>query len=190
MDEMLILVDRNDTPLGFDTKARIHQSGALHRAFSIFIFDHQERLLLQRRALGKYHSAGLWSNSCCGHPRQGEELGAAVARRLREEMGFDCELCKVSALTYRAQLPNGLIEHEYDHIYVGMFEGEPVANPDEVADWRWSLCDEVLDLMEHRPHDFTVWFREIMGRATADGLLAQWRAWAGRGTRLGPILFT
>ncbi|WP_245637118.1 isopentenyl-diphosphate Delta-isomerase [Burkholderia singularis] len=184
MDEMLILVDRSDKPLGFDTKTRIHQIGALHRAFSIFIFDHQNRLLLQRRALRKYHSAGLWSNSCCGHPRHGEELEAAVSRRLREEMGVDCQMRKVTALTYRAELPNGLIEHEYDHIFAGTLDGEPVANPDEVADWEWVPVDQLLDRVERQPYDFTVWFREILGRARMEGL-AQWRVPAGTSVPVG-----
>ncbi|KWO47883.1 isopentenyl-diphosphate delta-isomerase [Burkholderia sp. MSMB1459WGS] len=183
MDETLILVDKNDTPLGFDTKTRIHQNGALHRAFSIFIFDRRDRLLLQRRALRKYHSAGLWSNSCCGHPRYGEELDAAVSRRLREEMGVDCRMNKVSSLTYRAELPGGLIEHEYDHVFAGTLEGEPTANPDEVADWQWIPIDQVVDLVEYRPHDFTVWFREILGRARTKGL-AQWRTISGSGPSL------
>ncbi|KVT12749.1 isopentenyl-diphosphate delta-isomerase [Burkholderia sp. MSMB1078WGS] len=183
MDETLILVDQNDTPLGFDTKTRIHQNGALHRAFSIFIFDHRDRLLLQRRALRKYHSAGLWSNSCCGHPRYGEELDAAVSRRLREEMGVACRMNKVSSLTYRAELPGGLIEHEYDHVFAGTLEGEPTANPDEVADWQWIPVDRVVDLVECRPHDFTVWFREILGRARTKGL-AQWRTMSGSGASL------
>ncbi|WP_321785352.1 isopentenyl-diphosphate Delta-isomerase [Burkholderia pyrrocinia] len=176
MEDMLILVDGNDAPVGTDTKTRVHQLGLLHRAFSIFIFDRDGRWLLQRRALGKYHSAGLWSNSCCGHPRHGETLDAAASRRLREEMGIACDLRRITALTYRAPMPNGLIEHEYDHVFVGSAEHEPAVNTDEVDDWQWMRGDQVLDLTAQRPHDFTVWFREILARVRLDGAMPHPRA--------------
>lgn len=170
MEETLILVDRNDNPVGFDTKTHVHQHGALHRAFSIFIFDRDGRWLLQRRALSKYHSAGLWSNSCCGHPRQGEALNDAASRRLREEMGMVCNLCEVAALIYRARVSNELIEHEYDHIYIGISEDTPTANAEEVADWRWMHCDRIVDLTKRCPQDFTVWFHEILVRVELGGI--------------------
>lgn len=173
---MLILVDENDMPVGSDTKTHVHQLGLLPRAFSIFIFDRDGRWLLQRRALGKYHSAGLWSNSCCGHPRHGETLEAAASRRLREEMGIACDLRRVTALTYRAPMPNGLIEHEYDHVFVGSSEDPPAVNADEVDDWQWMRGDRIPDLTTQRPHDFTVWFREILARVQFDGDMLRPRA--------------
>lgn len=176
-DEMLILVDGNDVPVGFDTKLDIHKRGALHRAFSVLIFDGRGRLMLQRRARRKYHSAGLWTNTCCGHPRPGEETGLAAKRRLREEMGFDCDLGKVAAFTYRALLPNGLVEHEYDHVYVGRFDGEPEPDPAEASEWRWLDTTALREAVAARPDDFTIWFREMLARAPHDGI-EHWRTLA------------
>lgn len=119
--EELVLVDEYDRATGTAEKMQVHRDGLLHRAFSIFIFDLKGRLLLQKRALGKYHSQGLWTNTCCGHPRPGEPTLAAARRRLLEEMGIDCPvLMEVEAFVYRTQVSNGLIENEYDHIYVGL----------------------------------------------------------------------
>lgn len=177
MEELLVLVDRNDVQIGFDTKMQVHRRGALHRAFSILVFDRHSRLLLQRRAQEKYHSAGLWSNSCCGHPRHGEDPDAAAHRRLQEEMGFDCGLREVSTLTYWATVSDELIEHEYDHIYVGVFEGEPQIDPREVLDWKWTEPQDVLAWMSERPGDFTVWFKAMLAQIEPAGL-AQWAALA------------
>lgn len=177
MGELLILVDRDDVQIGFDQKMPVHRRGALHRAFSILVFDAEARLLLQRRAQDKYHSAGLWSNSCCGHPRHGEETDAAAHRRLREEMGFDCDLREVSAFYYRAAVSDDLIEHEYDHLYVGAFVGEPRADPGEVSEWEWMDIGDVLAGMSKRPNDFTVWFRAILTQIEPGGL-ARWAALA------------
>lgn len=177
MEELLVLVDRNDVQIGFDTKMQVHRRGALHRAFSILVFDRHSRLLLQRRAQEKYHSAGLWSNSCCGHPRHGEDPDAAAHRRLQEEMGFDCGLREVSTLTYWARVSDQLIEHEYDHIYVGVFEGEPQIDPLEVLDWKWTETHDVLAWMSERPGDFTVWFKAMLAQIEPAGL-AQWAALA------------
>src|SRR2546423_9920022 len=123
--EQLILVDSSDREIGVGEKLETHREGRLHRAFSIFIFDGAGRLLLQKRAPTKYHSGGLWSNTACGHPRPGEETVAAAHRRLREEMGFDCELRAAFGFLYRAELRERLIEHEYDHVFVGEFRGAP-----------------------------------------------------------------
>jgi len=170
MDEMLILVDDNDICVGFDSKIQIHRRGVLHRAFSLFIFDQHGRFLLQKRAEKKYHSAGLWTNTCCGHPRQAEELACAAHRRLQEEMGFDCALNKVATLTYRAQLTNDLIEHEYDHIFIGLFHGSPVVDPAEVADWKWLTLSEITKLIKINPEKFSVWFIEIFNQTPHDEL--------------------
>jgi len=131
----------------------------LHRAFSIFDFDRDDRLLLQRRALGKYHSAGLWSNTCCSHPRPGEDPVVAAHRRLREEMGFDCALDSRFAFVYRADFDNGLIEHEYDHVLVGRFDGDPIPDDREVGAWKWETIDAIHQDVTRRPDAYTVWFK-------------------------------
>ncbi len=161
-EEMLILVDDCDYPVGFAAKLQVHQLGTLHRAFSIFVFDDGGRLLMQQRAWSKYHSGGLWSNTCCGHPRQGEDTAAAASRRLHEEMGFHCQLKWVSAFIYRAPLTNGLIEHEYDHIYVGTFADTPQPDESEVANWAWRTPEDVEQTLDAHPDDFTIWFRHIV----------------------------
>lgn len=168
MDEMLILVDADDNSIGSQTKTQIHQQGLLHRAFSIFIFDSQGRLLLQQRAFSKYHSAGLWTNSCCGHPRWGEATLAAAQRRLQEEMGFSSELQQVSSFTYHAAVPGDLIEHEFDHIFVGLFDGEPQGAPEEAHSWMWIDIQQLTDGITRNPEKFTVWFRTIMNNLDAN----------------------
>lgn len=182
MDEMLILVNANDELIGHGTKLHVHQKGMMHRAFSILVFDSGNRLLLQKRASRKYHSAGLWSNSCCGHPRQDEDTDAAAHRRLREEMGFDCGLHEVTSLVYRAAVSGDLIEHEYDHIYVGIFDGKPEANPEEVSDWQWLGLPQLRACVATRPGDFTVWFRVLLERGQQDGI-EQWCALAHTASR-------
>lgn len=167
MDEMLILVDAEDNSVGSQTKTLVHQQGLLHRAFSIFIFNSQGRLLLQQRAYGKYHSAGLWTNTCCGHPRWGEATQAAAQRRLQEEMGFCTELLQVSSFTYRAEVPGDLIEHEFDHIYVGLFDGEPQEDPEEAHSWLWVDIRQLAQEIKIDPGKFTVWFRTIMNNIDA-----------------------
>jgi isopentenyl-diphosphate delta-isomerase len=174
MEEVLILVDQHDHAVGIGEKLQVHRDGVLHRAFSIFVFDRHGRLLLQQRASDKYHSGGLWTNTCCGHPRHGESNDAAAHRRLREEMGFDCKLQKVAAITYRAQVSNDLIEHEYDHIYIGLFDGDPVPDPNEASNWAWVKTAALLKLIETQPHTFTVWFKKILDEADA-GCLDLWK---------------
>lgn len=162
MEELLILVDQHDQAIGTDYKSSVHRQGLLHRAFSIFVFDRRGRLMLQRRAQTKYHSAGLWTNTCCGHPRPGEATEDAATRRLEEEMGFTCPLHEVTALTYQAEVPGGLIEHEFDHIYIGGFDGEPLANPDEAAQWCWSETHALEQWLTAEPEVFTAWFKVIL----------------------------
>lgn len=179
MDEMLILVDAEDNSVGSQTKTLVHQQGLLHRAFSIFIFNSQGRLLLQQRAYGKYHSAGLWTNTCCGHPRWGEATQAAAQRRLQEEMGFCTEILQVSSFTYRAEVPGDLIEHEFDHIYVGLFNGEPQGHPAEANSWLWVDLQQLTDEMQRNPGEFTVWFRTIMENVDASEI-ARWAVLVAR----------
>jgi isopentenyl-diphosphate delta-isomerase len=157
--ERVILVDERDCELGVAEKMRAHAEGLLHRAFSVFVFDRAGRLLLQRRALSKYHSGGLWSNTCCGHPRPGETVAGAARRRLAEEMSFVCELRPGFEFLYRAELGNGLTEYEYDHVLVGSFDGEPRPDPSEVGDWRWVGLKALRDDLDARPESYSYWLR-------------------------------
>ena len=129
MEEQVILVDEHDREIGTDAKLSAHAAGKLHRAFSVFIFDTDGNMLLQRRAATKYHSGGLWSNTCCSHPRPGESVHEAAQRRLQEEMGLDCSLQLALSFTYRKELGNGLSEYEYNHVFLGQFNGTPAPNP-------------------------------------------------------------
>lgn len=159
MQEQLILVNERDEAVGVEEKLTAHLNGALHRAFSVFIFNSAGRLLLQKRASTKYHSKGLWSNTCCGHPRPGEPIEAAARRRLFEEMGFDCEVKKIFDFIYRASLEDGLSEHEYDHVLTGLFDGDPTPNGDEVDDWKWVDLTALRLDMRARPGEYTYWFK-------------------------------
>ena len=160
VEEEVVLVDENDREIGTAPKLRAHRDGALHRAFSVFLFNSRDEVLLQRRADDKYHSGGLWSNTCCSHPRPGEHTDAAAHRRLEEEMGLEVPLIPVFAFTYRSAFADGLWEHEYDHVYIGRTDAEPEPDPEEVAGWRWASVEEVASEMESDPDRFTVWFRE------------------------------
>jgi isopentenyl-diphosphate delta-isomerase len=164
MGEQVILVDEQDRELGACEKLQAHREAALHRAFSVFVFDAAGRLLLQRRARTKYHSGGLWSNTACGHPRPGETTLAAASRRLREEMGFDCELREAFDFLYRAELPGGLVEHEFDHVFVGRFDGEPAPDASEVEGWRRATLEELREDLRRRPGDYSFWLRVALDR--------------------------
>ncbi|MCF4998526.1 isopentenyl-diphosphate Delta-isomerase [Pseudomonas syringae] len=179
--EELILVDTQDESVGQAEKMDVHRQGLLHRAFSIFIFDRQGRLLLQQRALGKYHSQGLWTNTCCGHPRPGERTVEAAKRRLIEEMGLMCDLLEVHAFIYHEQVTNDLIEHEYDHVYVGQSAVDPQANPEEALDWKWVTLTELARDITDEPQAYTVWFRKILKEQGIDAV----RIWRDVLTGLG-----
>lgn len=160
-NETVVLVDEQDRALGSMEKLRAHEEGRLHRALSVFLFNDTDQMLLQRRALDKYHSGGLWTNTCCSHPRPGEEPFEASTRRLREEMGVESDLVKIFDFVYWARLDHNLIEHELDHVFIGFFNGEPVANPSEAMDWKWADEDMIeADVAQH-PEKYTVWFRMI-----------------------------
>lgn len=156
--EQVILVDEHDVVTGTMEKMEAHEKALLHRAFSVFIFNAQGDLLLQQRAKEKYHSGGLWTNSCCSHPRPGEETQAAATRRLREEMGFETPLEKIFDFVYKADFDNGLTEHEFDHVYVGYYDGE--INPDtkEVSDYVYLSMQQVEDALQTEPAEYTAWF--------------------------------
>ena len=162
--EKVVLVDRNDTPLGEMEKMEAHRKALLHRAFSIFVFNDKNELMLQQRAESKYHSPGLWTNTCCSHPRPGESLQDAGHRRLVEEMGFDCRLEKIFDFIYEAELDKGLTEHELDHVLFGRYNQNPVINPDEVATFKWMTMDDIARDMEISPEKYTVWFRIAFDR--------------------------
>ena len=161
-EERLILVDEQDNKVGVGTKMQVHLQGALHRAFSVFIFDSQGRLMLQQRASGKYHSGGLWTNSCCGHPRPGESNLAAATRRLHEEMGFDCPLQEVDQILYRVDVSNGLVENEFNHTFIGLYERPPALNPEEAEGWQWMPVNDIFAAVEKDPLHFTAWFKVIL----------------------------
>ncbi|MBS1928947.1 MAG: isopentenyl-diphosphate Delta-isomerase [Chitinophagaceae bacterium] len=160
----LILVNEADEPVGTMEKMEVHQKALLHRAFSIFIFNSKNELLLQQRALDKYHSAGLWSNTCCSHPSPGEDTAHAAAKRLKEEMGIETPLQHAFHFIYRAEFENQLTEHELDHVFVGKFDGEPEPNPNEVSDISYQTVEQLLSDMKENPQNFTVWFKLILPR--------------------------
>ena len=164
MEQRLIQVDASDTALGTVEKMAAHRAGILHRAFSVFLFTPDGRWILQQRALSKYHSGGLWSNACCGHPLEGEETAAAARRRLAFEMGIDCDLAEVFSFTYRAELPNGLVEHEVDHVFTGTTAALPSPDPAEVMDWKAMRPDEVRHDMLRDDSRYTEWFKMMVER--------------------------
>ena len=158
-EEQVILVDVHDNMVGTMEKLMAHQSGYLHRAFSIFIFNDHDELLLQRRAHDKYHSGGLWTNTCCSHPRPEESIEEATHRRLMEEMGFDCELMNAFSFVYKADCSNGLIEHELDHVYIGRYDLKPQTNPTEVAEWKYMSIPSIQKDLSKNPSVYTQWFK-------------------------------
>lgn len=159
MDDLLILVDNNDREVGFMNKLSVHRAGVLHRAFSVFIFNTKGELLLQQRADGKYHSAGLWSNTCCSHPIKGEEFEATIARRLKEEMGIVCETQFQFSFIYKAVFENGLIENELDHVYFGTTDDTPQPNADEVKAWKYIDMQQLKEEIDTHPERFSAWLK-------------------------------
>ena len=164
MQEHVILVDRMGREIGTEEKLKAHREGKLHRAFSIFIFNTPGELLLQKRSETKYHSGGLWTNTCCSHPRLGENHYCAARRRLNEEMGFDCELTELFNFIYHAKLENDLFEHELDCVFVGRYDGQPVPTLDEVDDWKWMDIDSLKRDVAENPEHYTYWFKLVLNR--------------------------
>lgn len=158
MEEQVILVNERDEKIGLMPKLEAHQKGVLHRAFSVFIFNDNNELMLQQRALSKYHSPGLWTNTCCSHQRDGETSVEAGKRRLEEEMGFTAPLKETTSFIYKAPFDNGLTEHELDHILVGHYNGIPEVNESEVASWKWMPLEEVKEDIRNNPNNYTTWF--------------------------------
>lgn len=157
--EYVVLVDEFDNELGTMEKMEAHVEGELHRAFSVFIFNDREELMVHQRALSKYHSPGLWTNTCCSHPREGEATPDAAHRRMVEEMGFDCDFEEAFTFTYQADVGDDLTEHEFDHVFIGHSGKLPEINKEEVNDWKYMSMKEIRKDMENAPEKYTVWFR-------------------------------
>ena len=165
---LVVLVDEKDREIGTEDKLLAHQNGGmLHRAFSIFVFNRKGELLLQRRAMAKYHTPGKWTNTCCSHPFPNEGVLDAAHRRLREEMGFDCEMKEEFAFTYLAEVGNGLTENEYDHVIFGAYDRDPEPNPDEAMASRWVGLEELNKEIKANSGDFTPWLRMIVEKVIA-----------------------
>lgn len=157
--EKVVLVDANNRQTGTMEKTEAHEKGLLHRAFSVFILDSSGQLLLQRRSSGKYHSPGLWTNTCCSHPRPGESVKDAAIRRLKEEMGITCSLKESFTFIYKADFDNGLTEYEFDHVLIGVTDSDPVPNPEEADSYKYVDPDHLAKDIHNRPDNYTVWFR-------------------------------
>lgn len=162
--EQVVLVNERDEELGLMEKMEAHEKALLHRAFSVFVFNQKGELLLQQRALDKYHSGGLWTNTCCSHPRPTELVADAASRRLKEEMGFETPLEKVFDFIYQASFDNGLTEHEFDHVFVGYYEGDIHVNPDEVNDYTFRSMESIQESLLKHDGLFTAWFEIIFPR--------------------------
>ena len=156
--EYVLLVNKNDQPLGTMEKMAAHEKGELHRAFSIFIFNSKGEMMLQKRASGKYHSGGLWTNTVCSHPKAGEDVKTAAVRRMDEEMGLECDINEVFTFLYKSEVGDDLTEHEFDHVFIGYSDVQPNPNPEEVEDWKYVSVDWLVKDVEEHPENYTVWF--------------------------------
>ena len=163
-EEKVILVNENDEQIGLMPKLEAHEKAVLHRAFSVFIFNDKNELLLQQRALGKYHSPGLWTNTCCSHQRDGESNIEAGKRRLEEEMGFVTDLQESISFIYKTPFDNGLTEHEYDHVLLGTYNSVPAINREEVLSFKWMPLNDVKVDIVLRPSIYTEWFKIIFDK--------------------------
>lgn len=163
-EEQIILVDQNDAQIGAMGKLATHEKGLLHRGFSIVVKNDKGEIMLQKRARGKYHSGGLWTNTCCGHPKDGEDLEIAVHRRLKEEMGFDCELKEILTFIYEVNLDKGLKENEFLHVFLGKYNNVPALNSEEADDWKWIAMDDLKIDIAQNPDKYTYWFKIALTR--------------------------
>ncbi len=162
--EEVILVDQDDNAIGTMEKMEAHHKGLLHRAFSVVIFNSKGEILLQKRAQSKYHSAGLWTNACCSHPLPNESMEVATRRKLKQEMGIDLKTEYAYKFIYRIDLESELIEHEYDHVFTGVFDGEPIINTHEVEDWKFISMKRLRDEVSASPENYTYWFKLILNQ--------------------------
>jgi isopentenyl-diphosphate delta-isomerase len=162
--DLVITVDENDVPIGTIDKMEAHRQGVLHRAFSIFLLNDNNELLLQQRAYSKYHSGGLWTNTCCSHPMPNEGTGEAAKRRLEEELGVAATLQHIFSFTYKADVGDGLTEHEFDHVYIGKHNGNCTPNPEEVQAYKYLSLDKVAEWIQQKPEQFTEWMKIVFSR--------------------------
>ncbi len=160
-EEKVILVNEQDEPIGLMPKMEAHEKACLHRAFSVFVLNNNNEIMLQQRAAKKYHSPLLWTNTTCSHQRNGETNIQAGTRRLQEEMGFTTQLKELFSFIYKAPFDNGLTEHELDHVMIGYYNDAPLINTDEAESWKWMAIEDVKDDMQADPESYTVWFRII-----------------------------
>lgn len=174
-EEEVILVNKQDEQLGLMPKMEAHKKALLHRAFSVFVFNKKNELLLQQRAKEKYHSPELWTNTCCSHQRNGETNLEAGKRRLYEEMGFVCDLKEVFKFIYKAPFDNGLTEHELDHVMIGYYNEDPVINEEEVESFQWMKMEDVKNDIRKHPEKYTEWFK-IIFRESFDKLEGKMRS--------------
>ena len=159
----VILVDAKDNKIGVEEKLKVHIEGQLHRAFSIFVFNSKKEMLLQKRAKIKYHSPGLWSNTCCSHPRPNKNILDEAKRKLKEEMGVSCDLKEIFSFVYKANFGD-LTEYEYDHVFLGKFDEDPRLNKKEAEDWKWINFKELKKDVKENPEKYTYWFKLILDK--------------------------
>ena len=162
--QQVILVNESDQQIGIEEKLKAHQLGLLHRAFSIFIFNKKKELLLQQRARTKYHSPLLWTNTCCSHPMPGESTAQAAHRRLHEELGFDCNLKESFTFLYKTEFDNGLIEHEFDHVFIGYYDQQIVPNKQEIESVKWISLENLKDDIQKNPEKYSYWLRQCFSK--------------------------
>lgn len=163
-EELVVLVNHNDEQIGLMPKLEAHERAMLHRAFSVFVLNDKNEIMLQQRAADKYHSPLLWTNTCCSHQRDGESNLEAGKRRLKEEMGFETPLKELFSFIYKAPFDNGLTEHEFDHVMVGYYDQAPVVNKDEVESWKWMSIDDIKQDIVKSPQIYTEWFKIIFDK--------------------------
>lgn len=159
----VVIVDENDNKIGLEEKIEAHRKGLLHRAFSGFVFNKDGQLLIQQRDLGKYHNPGIWANTICSHPFDEESYLDGVTRRVEEELGFECtDFKEVGEFIYKVEFDNGLTEHEYDHVFIGHYDGQVKPNPEEVMDYKWIALDDLEKNIENNPNKYSYWLKEIL----------------------------
>lgn len=170
--ENVILVDSQDNAIGIMEKMEAHKKGELHRAFSILLYNEKGEVLIQKRSRHKYHSGGLWTNTCCSHPLPGERIEDATRRRLKEEMGIDQQPVFSYSFIYKARLDKDLIEHELDHVFIGIFNGSPVINKKEVEDWKYVEMNWLKQDIARNPATYTEWFKLIVNHLEMNSIIA------------------
>jgi isopentenyl-diphosphate delta-isomerase, type 1 len=171
MSEYIIAVDEFDKEIGSIEKMEAHYKGILHRAFSILVFNSDNQLLLQKRSVQKYHSPGLWTNTCCSHPQFGEDLHTAVYRRIKEEMGFTCNLKEIFSFIYKVEFEDNLFENEFDHVFIGKYDGEVIPNKEEVDDFKWVDINHIKEDIRVNPEKYTYWFKTLINKIETKDIL-------------------